>query len=96
MSLRGPEISLWGRSSVTDIRIVYVFVLYCQLYKKFEADGINSIPNKLIRYYRMTLFLNKVYDIIEMLNICIHGYIVTYPILLLIVKIDMILFPKTK
>ena len=71
-------------------------IYYCQLYKKFDADGINNIPNKLIRYYRMTLFLNKVYDIIEILNICIHGYIVTYPILLLIVKIDMILFTKNK
>ena len=70
-------------------------IYYCQLHKKIDADGINNIPNKLIRYYRMTLFLNKVYDIIEILNICIHGYIVTYPILLLIVNIDMILFTKT-
>ena len=73
----------------------YHVIYYCQLHKKFDADGINNIPNKLIRYYRMTLFLNKVYDIIEILNICIHGYIVTYPILLLIAKIDMKLLTKT-
>jgi hypothetical protein len=70
-------------------------IYYCQLHKKFDAAGIHNIPNKLIRYYRLTLFLIKAHDIIEILNICIHGYIVTYPILLLIVKIDMILFTKT-
>ncbi len=68
-------------------------IYYCQLHKKFDADGIHNVPNK-IRYYCITLFLIKVDDIIEIL-LCVHGYIVTYPILLLIVEIDMILFTKT-
>ena len=70
-------------------------IYYCQLHKKFNAGGIHNIPNKLIKYYCITLFLIKVNDIIEILNICIHRYIVIYPILLLIVEIDMILFIKT-
>ena len=64
-------------------------IYYCQLHKKFDADGIHNIPNKLIRYYCITLFLIKVNDIIEILKYVYMG------ILSLIVEIDMILFSKT-
>ena len=64
-------------------------IYYCQLHKKFDADGIHNIPNKFIRYYRITLFLIKVNDIIEILKYVYMG------ILLLVVEIDMILVTKT-
>ena len=69
-------------------------IYYCQLHKKFDADGIHNVPIKLIRYYCITLFLIKVNDIIEILKY-VYMILYIYPILLLIVEIDMILFTKT-
>ena len=54
-------------------------IYYCQLHKKFDADGIHNIPNKLIRYYRITLFLIKVNDIIEILKYVYMGILLLIP-----------------
>ena len=54
-------------------------IYYSQLHKEFDADGIHNIPNKLIRYYRITLFLIKVNDIIEILKYVYMGILLLIP-----------------
>ena len=54
-------------------------IYYCQLHKKFDADGIHNVPNKLIRYYCITLFLIKVNDTIEILKYVYMGILILIP-----------------